>query len=49
MLVKEVLVVTNIVTNGFGRIGRLVLSAMSEQGLIENVFDVVTVVNLRKG
>ena len=32
--------------NGFGRIGRLVFSAMVEQGLVGKDFDVVAVVDV---
>src|SRR5512139_428472 len=32
--------------NGFGRIGRLVFSAMAEKGLLEKGFDVVAVVDI---
>jgi glyceraldehyde 3-phosphate dehydrogenase len=35
-----------IAINGFGRIGRLVLAAMAEQGLVGNEFDVVAVVDV---
>lgn len=35
-----------IAINGFGRIGRLVLAAMAEQGLVGKEFDVVAVVDV---
>jgi glyceraldehyde 3-phosphate dehydrogenase len=37
---------TRIAINGFGRIGRLVLAAMAEQGLVGKAFDVVAVVDV---
>jgi len=36
---------TKIAINGFGRIGRLVLAAMAEQGMIGKEFDVVAIVD----
>jgi len=36
---------TKIAINGFGRIGRLVLAAMAEQGIIGKEFDVVAIVD----
>ncbi|SPD75581.1 Glyceraldehyde-3-phosphate dehydrogenase [uncultured Desulfobacterium sp.] len=37
---------TKVAINGFGRIGRLVLAAMAEQGLVGKEFDVVAVVDM---
>jgi glyceraldehyde 3-phosphate dehydrogenase len=37
---------TKIAINGFGRIGRLVLAAMAEQGLVGREIDVVAVVDM---
>jgi len=37
---------TRVAINGFGRIGRLVLAAMAEQGLLGRQFDVVAVVDV---
>lgn len=37
---------TKVAINGFGRIGRLVLAAIAEQGLIGNELDVVAVVDM---
>ena len=37
---------TKVAINGFGRIGRLVLRAMEEQGLLGNEIDVVAVVDV---
>jgi len=36
---------TKIAINGFGRIGRLVLAAMAEQGMIGKEFDVAAIVD----
>jgi glyceraldehyde 3-phosphate dehydrogenase len=35
-----------IAINGFGRIGRLVLSAMAERGLLGTAFDVAAIVDM---
>ena len=37
---------TKVAINGFGRIGRLVLAAMAEQGLLGRQFDVVATVDV---
>jgi glyceraldehyde 3-phosphate dehydrogenase len=37
---------TKVAINGFGRIGRLVLAAMAEEGLVGKKFDVVAVVDV---
>src|SRR4030095_12384879 len=37
---------TRVAINGFGRIGRLVLAAMAEQGLLGRQFDVVATVDV---
>jgi len=37
---------TRVAINGFGRIGRLVLAAMAEQGLVGKAFDVVAIVDV---
>ena len=37
---------TKVGINGFGRIGRLVFSAMTEQGLLSSKFDVVAIVDV---
>jgi glyceraldehyde 3-phosphate dehydrogenase len=43
---KEVIVAVKIAINGFGRIGRLVLAAMAEEGLVGKEIDVVAVVDV---
>jgi glyceraldehyde 3-phosphate dehydrogenase len=45
-LQKEVIMAVKIAINGFGRIGRLVLAAMAEQGLVGKELDVVAVVDV---
>jgi len=42
---REAKMATRIAINGFGRIGRLVLAAMAEQGLVGKEFDVVAIVD----
>ena len=37
---------TRVAINGFGRIGRLVLAAMAEEGLVGREIDVVAVVDV---
>jgi len=37
---------TKVAINGFGRIGRLVLAAMEEQGVLGSQFDVVAAVDV---
>jgi glyceraldehyde 3-phosphate dehydrogenase len=42
----EVIMTAKVAVNGFGRIGRLVLAAMAEEGLVGKEFDVVAAVDV---